>query len=1241
MRRKHAALVSMVAAVVLATGLVPLPLPLSRPAAASPPSSDYRDAVLADSPAGYWRLGEASGTTAVDASGHARNGTISAGVTLGVAGAFEAGSNAAMSFDGSTGIATSYTPTVAAFSAEAWVKTSGAAGSVAFPIVQSRGSGASKSLTLSRDPSGEVNFVLDTDGVMVGVKSVGRINDGAWHHVLGTWAAPSGTVVLPAQFRLYVDGLPAGVTNQNSCFSSCSITSPFAGAVLKIARHDVWASTFPGTIDEVAVFESALSPSRARAHYVASGRSPARYQDAVSADAPFGYWRLDELAGTVAADSSGNGRNGTYVGAVALGAAGLIPTEGTNGAAGFTGGHVDLGTLNLSLAAVTLEAWVKPQTFGASSPYIDSIVGTETVDDNNALLLRLGYDGLTSRRGRPDFVTTTRVGSPSTEAKAPSAVRGPGVVHHVVGVFDNPTLTVYVDGVRVATATASVSDGHALGNAAYWIAGNPLFGRYFDGVVDEVAIYDHALSADRVAAHYAASGNRPAVASAQTRGWSLFGRPTTTRRADPVDTATGAFVDQTTDLAVPGQGVPFSFTRTYNSNDATVGPLGTGWSHSLGTSLSVAGTGVVTVRTGDGADLVFTPDAGGAYLPPPAVTASLTTVTGGYDLATADQVHNRFDTSGRLLSIKDRAGLGVTLAYDGSGRLATATDAAARVFTFSYDAGGKLVGVAAPVADGRSVSYGYTGNLLTSVTDVRGGTTAYAYDASDRLRQVTDPEGNLQVRNTFDAAGRVIEQLDPLGGATTFAWDAATETSTVTDPRGKTWVDRYAGNVLVGTTEPAGSSSVGFDGSLNPVSATDANGRSWSATYDSRGNVVSRTAPAPLSYVESWTYDAAGNPLTYTDGRGNTTTYGYDGSGRLTSTTWPGGAVEGRTYDAAGRLATVTDARSNATTYAYDAVGNLGSVTTAGGSVTSWTYDAGGRPLTRTSPRGWATTWTYDAAGNVLTETDALGHTTTSTYDGNGLLTTRIDAAGRTTAYAYNAALELTSTTAPGGLVTTNTYDARGQLSSVVSPSGAKTTYEYDDAGRTVAMVEPRGNLAGAVPADYRWTYGYDAVGNQTSVTDPLGHSTVSTFDAVNRVVSATDANGHSTGYGYDANSNRVSTTNHLGQTTASAFDARNRLSSTTNPLGKTWAHGYDANGNLTSSTTPLGFVTTRSYDADNRLTAVVDPLGNVSGGVPADHDTVYGYDADGNVVSETDPLGVATGFGFDRVGNRVTRTDG
>lgn len=988
------------------------------------------------------------------------------------------------------------------------------------------------------------------------------------------------------------------------------------------------------------VVAAGLSPLPLGLHAPPAAAGPATpYRDAVLADSPHAYTPLSETSGSTASDVSGNHRDATLHGSVVLGDTGPLTGQADNRAARFgaVGRYASFASaLVPPSGSWTVGTWVQPLGDG--------------INDGNSIWSQY-YNSFSTRvaaqacKTSPPRCVGFQVGD--TSAYAP-AVLTEGRWHHVVFQRSGSTLKVFVNTRLVASAAYSGS----VDTKATWIGGHDAGGTlnsWFNGRIAHFAVYRSALSSQRLRAHYAASGRTPPVPAAQTRGSCRHGICTTTRRADPVDTATGAFVDETTDVSAPGTGVPFAFTRTYNSNDGAAGSLGKGWTHSLAASLTVAGTGDVTVRTEDGAEILYASDGLGGFLRPAAATSTLATVTGGYELTRNDLVRYRFDTGGRLLSVKDRSARGLTLTYDGSSRLTSVTDEAGRTFTFSYNAAGRLATLSTPAGDGRSVSFAYTGDLLTSVTDVRGGVTTYDYDTAGRLTKITDPEGNFQVRNTYSADGRVIEQLDPLGNATTFAWDAATQTATMTDPKGKLWIDAYVDNVLVSSTEPSGTSSPRWDGDLNPAGGTDARGNEWAATYDSRGNLLSRTAPAPLSHVESWTYDATNNPLTHVDGRGNTTSYGYDASGRLTTTTFPGGATETRTYDAAGRLATVTDARPNTTSFGYDAAGNLVSVTSPAGSVTTWTYDAAGRPLTRTEPRGNApgatpahhtTTWSYDAAGNVVTEIDALARTTTSSWSGTGRLLTRTDPAGRTTTFTYNDADELVTEVAPGGLTTSYEYDSRGQLVSVTTPSGAKTTYAYDDAGRRAAMVEPRGNAPGATPADFRWTYAYDAAGNHTAITDPLGNTTTQVYDVLDRLTSTTDPNGHTTTFGYDANGNRTSEANHLGQTTAWAHDGRNRLTSMTNAVGKTWTYAYDGNGNLVSETTPLGHVTTRTYDADNRLTAVVDPLGNAPGGVPADHDTVYAYDPDGNLVSETDPLGAATTFAYDRAGNRTSRTD-
>jgi len=71
---------------------------------------------------------------------------------------------------------------------------------------------------------------------------------------------------------------------------------------------------------------SLLAPAPAHADYAST----------VLSDSPLAYYKLGETSGTVATDSSGQGKNGTYVNGVSLGAPG--PLVGvTNYAASFNG----------------------------------------------------------------------------------------------------------------------------------------------------------------------------------------------------------------------------------------------------------------------------------------------------------------------------------------------------------------------------------------------------------------------------------------------------------------------------------------------------------------------------------------------------------------------------------------------------------------------------------------------------------------------------------------------------------------------------------------------------------------------------------------------------------------------------------------------------------------------------------------------------------------------------------------
>ncbi|MET8130532.1 fibronectin type III domain-containing protein [Streptomyces sp. NPDC005251] len=744
--------------------------------------------------------------------------------------------------------------------------------------------------------------------------------------------------------------------------------------------------------------------------------------------------------------------------------------------------------------------------------------------------------------------------------------------------------------------------------------------------------------------------------SAETRGCncanSLAGTaPVQDFVGDPVNTATGAFTESVNDGGVPSPGASFAFQRTYDSSNATVGPLGRGWSMPYGMSVSTAANGAATVTAENGAQGVFHLMPDGTYRPDAGINSTLVHNSTGYTLTLPSLQTDLFSTGGQLTAIKDRNGQGLDFGYTGT-QLTAVTDAAGGTSTLSYDAtSGRLKKVTLP--DVRSVSYGYdTSGLLSVVTAVDGTPTTYGYDSGHRLTTVTDPQHHVVTANTYDStSGRVTKQVTNDGAhPANLTWDTAKQVATYTAATGGVTKDYYAGNVLLQHVDPDGSTtSYTYDAQLHVTSVTDPNGDTTRMTYDATGHLLSRTSPAPSGYSESWTYDGQGNMLTHIDARGYTTTSTYNAGNQLTKQVTPAGATTTFTYEPDGQLATVTAPGGGVTTDAHDAKGNLVSVTDPAGGRTTFTYDSSGRVLTETSPVGnasgansadYTTTYTYGAQGRLATSTDALGHKTAYGYDDAGNLTSTTTPAGETTGYTYDAAGNALTVTDPTGAVTANTYDALGSLTSTTDALGDKTTYAYDPAGLLATTVSPRGNQSGANKADYTTSYAYDRDGRQTVVTDPLGYTTKAAYDEVGRVVSTTDPLGHVTKTVYDADGDVVTRTDPAGHDTTYAYDKDDRPSTTTDPSGGTTTIAYDPAGRMKSTTSPMGEITSWTYDAAGHRITQTDPRGHADGATAADFTTTYDYDSAGQLLKTTDPTGSATRYGYDAAGRRVKVTD-
>lgn len=219
-----------------------------------------------------------------------------------------------------------------------------------------------------------------------------------------------------------------------------------------------------------------------------------RYAARVLRDGPFGYWRLTEASGTVAADSSGNGRVGTVSGTGTFGSAGALADGSTALALPGDASVVTIptGAPDSTLAACTFEAWVKTNTLTVPS-VVRGILAGANAGVTAFLRLTLQAGGVFEVRVNPGGVQI------SAYAAATAVV---GQWCHLAAVWTGTSLVLYCNGL----AGVPVAGGGALTVGAMgWLIGVYTLGtanRSWDGVIGDVALYPRALSALEVATHY-------------------------------------------------------------------------------------------------------------------------------------------------------------------------------------------------------------------------------------------------------------------------------------------------------------------------------------------------------------------------------------------------------------------------------------------------------------------------------------------------------------------------------------------------------------------------------------------------------------------------------------------------------------------------------------------------------------------------------------------------------------------
>ncbi|NES44811.1 LamG-like jellyroll fold domain-containing protein, partial [Moorena sp. SIO2C4] len=219
------------------------------------------------------------------------------------------------------------------------------------------------------------------------------------------------------------------------------------------------------------------------------------YNEAVLGDNPIVYWSLDETSGSTAFNATGNGFNGTYEGGVTQGVPGISGTAGQFNGKNDTA--VDIGTvpsgsdLDISNQSFTVEAWIKPNEIGERQAYfgIHKRIKSDN-DKSESLYFRLNENASVAFGDFPNDLET------------PENIIEVDTWYHVVASYDkdSDTNTIFVNGREINRNNQGFFNGE---EPRILIGTWPNIGdQSFNGVIDEVAVYNTALSPETVAQHY-------------------------------------------------------------------------------------------------------------------------------------------------------------------------------------------------------------------------------------------------------------------------------------------------------------------------------------------------------------------------------------------------------------------------------------------------------------------------------------------------------------------------------------------------------------------------------------------------------------------------------------------------------------------------------------------------------------------------------------------------------------------
>lgn len=806
---------------------------VSATVAASGTLSSYASAVIADQPTDYWRLGDSAGASANDSVGR-YTGTAGTGVSFGQSGAIIGDTDTAANFDGTgNGLVASSGKVWSdnTFTLETWINTtSSSGGKIAGFGSSNSGNSNNYDRHIYMNAAGNLLFGVYPGSTKI-VQSSKKYNDGLWHHVVASLGAQG--------MQLYVDGRRVG-------FNADVTAAQNYWGYWRIGGDNSWADDpyIRGAIDDTAVYPGVLTQQQILNHYSLSGRTvnvPTAPADAYGASVygsdPLFYYRLGESTGSTAVDSGSQENPGVYDGSYSLGAVGAV--KGTaNTAVDFTSGSVASASSFSNPTTYSTEIWFKTATNRG---------GKLTGFGNAQSGLSGNYDRHVYMQDDGKLVFGTWTGQTNTITSSTSY--NDSKWHQVVATQSSAGMKLYVDGVLAGTNPQTNAQDYT----GYWRAGGDVTwgssDAYFNGSLDEFAVYQTALSASTVAQHFTLGAPIP-------------------QNVLPTASFSSSVADKTVTVNGSGSADSDGTIATYTWNFGDGSPTVAGTVSSASHTYSAAGTYSVTLSVVDN--------------------------SGGSDSVSHDVqiVH----VNSAPVAIFTESLTNLSAAFDATG----SSDADGSIATYAWNFGDGTSGSGATALHSYAVAGSYTVGL--TVTDNEGASTTLTHVIAVTAANIaptasfTSSPSGLSV--AFDAAA----SSDADGTISSYDWDFGDGTAHGTGVA-PTHTYAAAGSytiALIVTDNRGGSNSA--TATVSVVKPNVAPTASFTSSVSNLAVTVDATASSDDGTITGYAWDFGDG----SSGVGVTASHSYAAAGNytITLTVTDNGALTG----SSNKVVTVTAA---------------------------------------------------------------------------------------------------------------------------------------------------------------------------------------------------------------------------------------------------------------------------------------------------------------------------------------------